>query len=143
MISFNHTSSPVFKDESLEIRKTHDRGRDFLTFTFKGKLTLYTCEEACYAIVGVKEVDPSTSYTHIWNCENMTGFDQKAKKRWMHTMDEMQRQIAEVWLISDKMLIRGAARLMSKFSEHQLKTFKSLDEAELWFTEQNSIDIEY
>ena len=142
-VSFSYISSEIFLNKNLKIKKTFDEGKHFLISTFTGKLTELSSEEGCYALVGIKESDPTISYIHIWDCEKMTGFEQKAKKRWISTMNEMQFQIEEVWVVSDNIIIRGAVRLMSKFSKHVLRTFKNMDEVDRWFEQQNSIDTEY
>ena len=143
MITFDHTSRPLFSDEHIEIKKTYDKGKDFLTFTFSGKLTLSSCEEGCDAWKQINKLHASTTFIHVWNCAKMTGFEQTARKKWMRAMEEMRDQMQEIWLITDNFLIRGSAHLMSKFSKHRLKTFKSIVEAEQWFQHQTSIDFKF
>ncbi len=58
----------------------------------------------------------------------MTGFDNSAKKRWMDCMDRYSAQTEKIILISDNILIRGAARLMSKVTKHKLNVYKAVSE---------------
>lgn len=122
---------PVFKNECLDILRIDRQDARFLIFVFRGKLTDRACEEACEIWNDTVQSDPSVVYTHIWDCEKMTGFEQKAKNRWMDAMNYHSNRTNSIWLISDNILIRGAARLMSKFSRHELKVFRKKDEVQI------------
>lgn len=131
MKSLINQSSTIHKNEHVEIKKFYEHGKNFLVFSFKGKFTEEASKQACE--IWKKTLNTSPSFIHIWDCEQMTGFDQNAKKQWMLCMNESHNQTEEIWLIADNILIRGAARLMSKFSKHQLKPFKNMDEIESWY----------
>lgn len=140
---YNQTPVSLFKNDNLEIKKIYEKGKNFMLFTFRGKFSEKSCEEGYNKWKQINSRYPLDTFIHVWDCEQMTGFEQAAKKKWMVAMNEMYDQMEEVWLVADNILIRGAARLMSKFSKHELKAFKNTSEVESWFREQTPIEVHY
>ena len=114
------------------MKRVYEKGNTFLIFIFTGKLSQKSAEEACEAWDRLVMSETTTSFVNIWDCKGMTGFDQLARKKWMDGMDKMHNRTGEIWLIADSIIVRGAARLMTQLSKHQLKAFKNTDEMEEW-----------
>ncbi len=134
MLTTTQTTLPVFQNECLEIKKVYENGENYLHFKLEGKFTANSCKKGYETWRKVNMNNPGKTFVHVWDCSSMTGFEQEAKKMWMRAMDEMCDQMTEVWLIADNILIRGAARLMSKFTKHELKAFKNTNETASWIT---------
>lgn len=114
--------------ESVEIRKFSQDGRNYLHFTFSEKFTTELSSDAIKEWKNHCLTNPDEKFIHIWDCQKMSGFDKKAKDLWMEQMDSLHNQTDRIVLISDNIIIRGAARLMSRFTKHTLNTYKTLSE---------------
>jgi len=118
----------ILEEQFISLKKGKDAGNAILHFTFKGKFN----EDASVAATAkwrqVCDENPDQAYVHIWECSQMTGFDQKAKSLWMEHMKKYAKQMDKIILISENILIRGAARLMSKVTQHRLEVRKNLDD---------------
>jgi len=64
----------------------------------------------------------------IYNCTKMTGFDTDARRIWQETMKSHKHQIDVIWLVSDNIFIRGAAKTMGVLTGFPIKVTKSLSE---------------
>lgn len=98
-----------------------------IVFEFRNQFTLDAAKAAvkCWS---AHNQEQQQSAIHIWNCRRMSGFEMASKKIWMNHMRESGELIERIILISEMILIRGAARLMSKFSKHRLDVYRSLKE---------------
>lgn len=114
--------------EGVEIKIISQNGRSYLHFTFNGKFTTELSIDAIEEWKSHCEANSSEKFIHIWDCQNMSGFDKKAKDLWMEQMDSLFNQTERIILISDNIIIRGAARLMSRFTKHSLSAYKTLSE---------------
>ncbi|MEQ9467453.1 MAG: hypothetical protein RLN88_08580 [Ekhidna sp.] len=121
-------AKPVLKEESVEIKRFQDNGKDFLHFGFKNKFSEDMSLKATDIWAKFCDDNPSKRFIHIWDCQSMTGFDNSAKKRWMDHLDKYSGQTEKIILVSDNIIIRGAARIMSKMTKHHLNVYKSLPE---------------
>ena len=123
-------SHPEVEVETLSVSHQH-----FLVFEFRNHFSIQAAEAA---VAGWSEYNETykRGAIHIWNCRRMSGFDMGAKKIWMNKMKESGDLIDRIILVSEMTLIRGAARLMSKFSKHQLDVYKSFSQ----MSEKEKID---
>lgn len=103
----------------------HDK--HYLIFEFRNHFSTRAAEEACEVWTNFHHQNFQGAI-HIWDCTRMSGFEMSAKKVWMNKMKVFDSLIERIVLVSDMVLIRGAARLMSKFSKHQLDVYRSLDQ---------------
>ncbi|MEO9872075.1 hypothetical protein [Ekhidna sp.] len=127
---------PIFvvKEDEVAIQTFYQNGKNYIHFIFKDKFTYDSSVTATEAWKEYCDKSPGKNFVHIWDCQNMQGFDKKAKDLWMEYMDSYIGQTEKIILVSDNILIRGAARIMSKFTKHNLsiyKTFSEMKEAEL------------
>ena len=111
----------------VEIKSWHPSDSDFLIFHFQDHFSTTAAEKACEIWTDFHEKNAS-SLIHIWDCTSMKSFDMAAKNVWMGKMKDHKDYIERIILISDSIFIRGAARLMSKFSKHPLAVYKSIEE---------------
>lgn len=98
-----------------------------LLFTFKGTLTQ---KDGHLAIQIWSEIFEGSDekYTLIWNCSKMDGFERAARSEWTETLQKWPERIDKIFLISDSIIIRGAARLMLKLFHIELIPVKSESE---------------
>lgn len=95
-----------------------------LYFQFKGKLT----ENGGLLAINAwnQEFESSDKkYDVIWDCIDMEGFEMSARKDWSQSLTQSAHRINRVFLISDSIIIRGAARLMLKLFPIELVLIKS------------------
>lgn len=123
-----NSTTPILVEENVEIRKFNDEGQDFLHFTFKNKFTEDSSVKATKAWANFCETNPTQQFVHIWDCQSMSGFDKKAKDLWMEHMNKYSSQTNKIVLVADNIIIRGAARIMSRFTKHKLEIYKTLTE---------------
>jgi hypothetical protein len=109
---------------SFNIELYECKTEECLKFTFEGKF----CEEN--ALIGAEEWKNIFSSIGneksmlIWDCTKMTGYESKALSIWQNTMKELKSKIGVVWLISDSVLIRTGAKLISAFTGFKIKAVK-------------------
>lgn len=111
----------------VQVESIVSDNQQFLVFEFCNHFSKQAAKDACDVWTAF-HVNQQKSAIHIWNCRRMSGFDMGAKKVWMNKMKEFGPLIERIVLVSDMILIRGAARLMSKFSSHPLAVYKSVQE---------------
>ena len=98
---------------------------EILQFDFCGELTEKDAME------GIKEWKELFAFSReqklniIWNCENMTGYENKARIAWQKAIKELKKQIKCIWLITDSKIIRTGAVLMNTFTSFNLRVVKS------------------
>jgi len=119
---------PFAEEENFSIKKFYSNGKDYLHFTFKNKFTEHASEIATKEWSDCCKRNPEKKFVHIWDCQSMSGFDKKAKDLWMEHMKKLNDQTDRIILVSDNILIRGAARIMSKFTKLHLEVYKDIGE---------------
>ncbi len=113
----------------VEVEAISIDNRQFLLFEFRNHFSTKAAEAAAACWTTYNQ-EHQQSAIHIWNCKRMSGFDMAAKKVWMAKMKASGSLMERIILISEMILIRGAARLMSKFSKHLLDVYRSVEEME-------------
>ncbi|MEO9484365.1 MAG: hypothetical protein ABJG47_12990 [Ekhidna sp.] len=114
--------------EGVEVKKFSQNSHNYLHFTFNGKFTHELSSDAIDEWKSQCKMNPSEKFVHIWDCQNMSGFDKQAKDLWMEQMNSLYDQTERIVLVSDNIIIRGAARLMSRFTKHTLCAYRTLVE---------------
>ncbi|MFK7953974.1 MAG: hypothetical protein AB8B73_14095 [Ekhidna sp.] len=97
-------------------------------FQFKGTFDKSASESATKIWKDEFEKNPFKQYKHIWDCTQMKDFHFDAKKAWTDTLAKYEPRIDVIYVVSESIVIRGAARLMTKLSKYDLKIFKSISE---------------
>jgi hypothetical protein len=97
-------------------------------FQFKGTFDKNASQKSTKAWETEFGSNPTKKYKHIWDCTQMKDFDLDAKKSWSDTLEKFESRIEVIYVVSESIIIRGAARLMTKFSRYNLKVFKTVGE---------------
>lgn len=126
----NHSNHTLLSSPSVDISFNPKYGKRCLHFSFKGKFSKEASFLCSKAWSEEFDKNPDKQYVHIWDCEQMTDFDFDAKDVWLEMLFKYKYQIESVWLASNSLFIRGAARVMSKFSSLNLKIYRSIEEIE-------------
>lgn len=100
-------------------------GKRCLKFTFAGsfsehdaKLGIARWREALAGKQGEKIV-------HIWNCLGMKDYDQQARTMWSETCKELNDHIDVIWVITNSLLIKMGATVISVFTSLNIKVVSS------------------
>lgn len=108
-----------------------------LKFTFKGN---FREEDALEGIDDWKDIFASAqgeSAVIIWDCLEMTGFENNARKAWQKAIKDLKNQIECVWLITDSKVIKAGAKVMNAFTSFKLNVVKSTEN--IMITENQAI----
>lgn len=114
----------VFLSENLDITAKTVNSTNYLYFKFKGKFTEDISQQACRAWLEFFK-QTAKSYTLVWDCMQMEGYELGARNEWVNALKEGKQQINKITVISDSMIIRGAARLMLKLFSFEAEVFKT------------------
>lgn len=112
----------------VEVEKYYEDGVNYIQFTFPAKLTEDTAREAVAEWDGICRRNPGRKFTYIWNCSGMTGFENGAKRLWLDYLEKHDEQTSRIVIISDNIIVRGAARIMSKMMRQDLQVVKNYSE---------------
>ncbi|MEO9485438.1 MAG: hypothetical protein ABJG47_18405 [Ekhidna sp.] len=104
--------SPQLDIQSI---KTTHTGSQCLYFKFKQKLTQEASKAGSQAWSQYMNEEAGSSFEFVWDCLEMTGFELQARKEWYNTIQNHKNQIAKVYVVSDKLMIRSAAKVMLQF----------------------------
>jgi hypothetical protein len=116
-------------DEKVLLEWTVYEGKRFLVFHFKGYLDEFSAKIAIQQWVHEFEKEPADSgkIDIIYNCNEMTGFDTAARKKWQQTMSTLKSRLANVWIISDNRFILAAAKTMGLLSGFKIRAARSFN----------------
>lgn len=99
----------------IHVMKNMDNTNTCLYFKFNGKFTKETSVSGSQAWARLMEENPDKEFEFVWDCQEMTGFDVSARKEWYNTMQKYKDRIAMVYVISNQLMIRSAAKVMLQF----------------------------
>ena len=105
----------IYKSDQIEIRMAREMGLNHLEFRFYGYFSADASQRAAMVWGEVFENNPEMTYSLVWDCSQMTGFDPAARKEWYRTLKKYKSRIIDVVVISPSLLIRSAARVMLEF----------------------------
>ncbi len=116
-MSYNFTQSFIMeimdlRSENVDVLNNFDLGFNRLDFIFKGKFTIQASVLATQSWRKKFESVPSQKFVLTWDCTNMDSFEIGARREWLNCMNDLHGQIEKIVVISDNMIIRGAAHLM-------------------------------
>lgn len=99
----------------IQLIKNTDNKHNCLYFRFKEKFTQKTSMAGSQAWSRFMEEKQNASFEFVWDCSDMTGFELQARKEWYNAIQNYKNQIAKVYVVSDKLMIRSAAKVMLQF----------------------------
>ncbi len=100
-------------------------GKNCLKFTFQGS---FTVEDAQTAIEEWREklaTGPQGRIVHIWDCMAMKDYDQQARTMWSETCKDLKDQIDIIWVITNSLLIKMGATVISVFTSLNIRVVRS------------------
>ncbi|MHB8791001.1 MAG: hypothetical protein ACYDBT_14115 [Desulfobulbaceae bacterium] len=106
-------------------------GKECLKFTFSGK---FRDTDAVIATKKWREIFATRKQdkiTLIWDCQNMHDYDQQARTLWQNACKEMKDQISIIWVITNSILIRMGASVISVFTSLKIKVVASEQEIQI------------
>ena len=118
----------LLSSQNIDIKEDPTFGSNCLHFSFKGKFTEEASILATQAWSTEFDSNPTTSYSFLWDCLKMDGFEIAARKEWYRCMKIYKDRISKVCVVSDSILIRGAARVMLQFFGIPSTIVKSFDD---------------
>ena len=95
--------------------KQADTSKKVLYFQFIGKFTKSSSVEGSKAWTQELGKNDSLPFQFVWNCSDMTGFELSARKEWYDAMQGFKGQITKVYVVSNRIMIRSAAKVMLQF----------------------------
>ncbi len=101
--------------QNPEITCKDSAGVECIHFVFRGHFSEADAMVAVERWRALLVARPGKRLPHVWVCEEMTGYDGRARHLWTESMREFVHQIDDVWLVSTSPLIRLGAKLVTKF----------------------------
>lgn len=98
-----------------------------LKFNFNGHLKTSDAMEGIEEWRKLFKTANGDKITIIWDCINMTGFDNKARVQWQQAIKDLKAKFECVWLVTDNKIIKAGAKLMNTFTSFKLKVVKTID----------------
>jgi hypothetical protein len=114
--------------KSLDIEVCDLSQGDCLNFIFVGEFKEKDALEAIEEWKSMFKDLEGTKVSLVWDCLNMTGFENGARVAWQKAMKEMRDQIDTVWLITTSSIIKAGAKLISTFTKFKIKVVKTREE---------------
>lgn len=99
----------------IQLIKNTANPNDCLYFKFKEKFTQTTSKAGSDTWSNYMDEHSDSKFEFVWDCVNMTGFELQARKEWYNAIQKHKSQISKVYVISDKLMIRSAAKVMLQF----------------------------
>lgn len=118
----------ILKSENVDIKSNARFGHYCLHFVFKGKFTEKASELSTSAWKEEVSKNAGSKYVLVWDCLKMDGFEIGARREWLECMKVLKHSIHSVVVVSDNVVIRGAAYLMLKLFTFESTVVKSFDE---------------
>jgi hypothetical protein len=115
----------IAEHENVKISKCNHEDQPCMIFRFSGKLTHETAQTAVESWSEFQTTTNGSKFVHVWDCTRMSGFEIQAKDLWLAQLKANKDFIQSIKIVSDNIVIRGAARLIAKVTSHPLETFKS------------------
>ena len=102
-----------------------------LKFTFKGN---FTEQDAITAAGKWREMfsgQPGKKIVLIWDCLDMNDYDHEARTLWQNLCKEYRDQIEIIWVITESLLIKMGASVISVFTSMKIKVVSSENDISL------------
>lgn len=105
--------------------------RQCLRFVFKGVLTSQDATQAIEEWTQYFQQHPDERFILLWDSLEMTNYEPLARSMWQKTIKQFKHQIDTIWLITDKIVIKTGAMIMSHFTSFDIKVVKNEEEIPL------------
>ncbi len=111
--------------ENPAIEWIQKSGQDCLKFTFHGSFNEQNARTGIEKWREALATRPQQRVVHIWDCLDMKDYDQQARLMWSETCKEMKGQIEVIWVVTNSMLIKMGATVISVFTSLNIKVVRS------------------
>ena len=105
----------ISPDLDIQLIRNTESNNLCIYFNFKGKFSQQTSKSATETWASYMNENPTGQFEFVWDCTHMTGFEIQARKEWYNAMQNHKSRITKVYVISDKLMIRSAAKVMLQF----------------------------
>ena len=106
-------------------------GKNCLKFTFQESFGEQDAESAIREWRETLATKPQERIVHIWDCLAMKDYDQQARAMWSETCKELKDQIDTIWVITNSLLIKMGATVISVFTSLNIRVVSSEDDIRL------------
>lgn len=100
-------------------------GKNCLKFTFQESFKEQDAKAAIERWHEELATKPQEGIVHIWDCLAMKDYDQQARKMWSETCKDLKDQIDIIWVITNSLLIKMGATVISVFTSLNIKVVSS------------------
>ncbi|MBS1487770.1 MAG: hypothetical protein JST43_09285 [Bacteroidetes bacterium] len=116
---------------SLKVFAVQRENKNYIQFDFEGDLTHRVAQDGIRQWENeMGKLAEGQKINLLFNCVSMLGFETEARKQWQEIMKKFKPQIENVWVISESIFIRGAARTMGMLTGYNIKSCRSISEVE-------------
>jgi len=115
----------LLKSSNVDVLEENRLDGPCLKFVFKGKFTQDASELSTQVWEKHFAAYKNQKFIMIWDCQEMTGFELSARREWLKHMHHLHHQIDRVIVVSNSIMIRGAARLMLKLFSFKSELYES------------------
>ena len=106
-------------------------GKSCLKFTFQESFVANDAESAITEWRDALKTKPGERIVHIWDCLAMKDYEQQARTAWSEACKEFSGQIDRIWVVTNSLLIKMGATVISVFSSLNISVVKSEDDIKL------------
>lgn len=111
--------------DNPKIEWTKKSGKDCLKFTFSGKFSDSDAAASTEKWRQIFSTKKQEKIILIWDCLEMHDYDQHARTLWQNACKEMKDQIEIIWVMTNSLLIRMGASVISVFTSLKIKVVSS------------------
>lgn len=107
--------------ENPTIEWVKKSGKDCLKFTFSGKFQEQDAIASTEKWRQLFATKKQQKIILIWDCLDMHDYDQQARTLWQNACKDMKDQIEIIWVMTNSILIRMGASVISVFTSLKIK----------------------
>lgn len=100
-------------------------GKNCLRFTFQESFKEQDAKTAIQKWCEALATRPEERIVHIWDCLSMKDYDQPARTMWSEACKDLKNQIDVIWVITNSLLIKMGATVISVFTSLNIKVVSS------------------
>lgn len=111
-----------------KIEWTEKGGKTCLKFIFQESFGTEDAKTAVQQWRDTLKQKPGERIVHIWDCLAMKDYEQQARTLWSETCKELGNQIDTIWVVTNSLLIKMGATVISVFTSLNIKVVSSEDD---------------
>ena len=111
--------------ENPQMEWTQRSGKNCLKFIFQEHFSKKDAGPAIEKWRVALAARPGERIVHIWDCLAMKDYEQQARTLWSEACKEFKDQIDVIWVITNSLLIKMGATVISVFTSLNIKVVSS------------------